>query len=297
MDFKNRKQHFIASLFGLAAMQAYCSATADETPSKYGPLPGETVGMLVGDTGAALAAEGRAGPADAVLFSRDGTSYRWLYLTAKRDERGEPVTVEVGAKRGEEQTFENAVFATSEILSRRGITALYAVVEVQVNAGKGSPATDRFVATKLRLLEGTPDFPPRTENLVQNALQRCRAEPPSEEAEHLFKRLGQEALPGNAPFERNLLITPHITWLSQERSIDVSCSIALIGQERRPSIGIVPEEFSRIGGIGTSGMQFGVTWSRSFAITATGRVDLKTETPIVPFSHMVPPRSGAAPAR
>lgn len=283
-------------MLGITAMQACSYAHSAETPPKYAPLPGRAVGMLVSDARAALAEEGRAGPADAVLFSRDGASYRWLYLTVGRGERGDPATVEVGVKEGEEQTFENLVLASSEILSRRGIAAQYALVEVEVNAGKGSPSTDRFVATGLRVLDGSPDFPARIDSLVKDTLQDCRTrEPP--EAKQLFEKLRQETLPGSAPLQRDLKVTPHITWLSQERRVDVTCTVAIVGQERKPSIGIVRQQPFRAEDTEASfhGKQFGVTWSRSFAITPAGRTELKSETAVVPFTRIVPP--AAAPYR
>src|SRR5919201_963537 len=42
----------------------------------FQPLPGRAVGILAGDSQSALQAENRNGPADALYFSADGTSYR-----------------------------------------------------------------------------------------------------------------------------------------------------------------------------------------------------------------------------
>src|ERR1700687_2753088 len=47
---------------------------------KYLPLKETTIGVLVSDVQQIMAYYGRGGPTDAMGFSRDGQSYRWIYV-------------------------------------------------------------------------------------------------------------------------------------------------------------------------------------------------------------------------
>src|SRR5438876_989714 len=43
-------------------------------------LPGKAIGILLTDGQPVLSTEGRSGPADQLVFSAGGNSYRWVYV-------------------------------------------------------------------------------------------------------------------------------------------------------------------------------------------------------------------------
>src|SRR5262249_41447213 len=65
---------------------------------KYQSLPGKTVGILVSDVAKVMSHDGRGGPADAMAFSRDSQSYRWMYVPAQDKAIISGLNVHVGEK-------------------------------------------------------------------------------------------------------------------------------------------------------------------------------------------------------
>ena len=126
---------------------------------KYQPLAGTVVGVLASDVAPAVALDGRSGPPDAMGFGRDGMSYRWVYLPAAGTPLITNLTLPVGAKGDRKAVFPALDMANPKTAKAAGVTSAYALVEVEVNNGAGSPAGEGFVATKVKVLDGTKEYP------------------------------------------------------------------------------------------------------------------------------------------
>lgn len=126
---------------------------------QFRPMPGRVVGVLIAGGQDLLANEGRTGPADAYCFSVGGESYRWMFVPVNEKPLIGGMRLPVGKDGKTIQRFDKLSFATPATLKSSGITGQIALVEVTVNDGLGSPAGERFVGSKLRRLDGTPQYP------------------------------------------------------------------------------------------------------------------------------------------
>ena len=106
---------------------------------KYQPLPGKTVGLLVSDVAAKMGHEGRGGPADAMGFSADGNSYRWVYVPVTERPMITNLSLPVGEKGDRRITFPLLSMASARTVKQWNITVPYALIEVEVNSGAERP--------------------------------------------------------------------------------------------------------------------------------------------------------------
>src|SRR5262249_1562629 len=118
-----------------------------------------------------LALEGRSGPAEQLCFGSGGTSYRWVYVTAGKNATVGRVVIPVGSQ-GERKVFDNLSVASPATVKRWGVEAPFALVEVEVNGGQGSPATDAFVATNIRRLDGSREYPLKLDEVIPDLRKR-----------------------------------------------------------------------------------------------------------------------------
>ncbi|HJT76165.1 MAG TPA: hypothetical protein VJ739_03095, partial [Gemmataceae bacterium] len=134
---------------------------------QFQPLGGKAVGLLVGGGDGVLAGEGRRGPADALWFSTGGASYRAVYVpVAKRFLIG-GLNVPVGERGEKTRRFNKLSPATPKTLAPSGVAGPCALVEVEVNGGLGGPAGETFVATSVKVLDGTREYPLHTAAVVE----------------------------------------------------------------------------------------------------------------------------------
>jgi hypothetical protein len=138
---------------------------------KHVALQGKAVGILVSDPQPILAAEGRSGPKNQICFARDGASYRWIYVPVEQNATIGGLTLPVGDG-GEKVKFDKLSMANLPTLKQWGIDTPYALVEVEVNGGRGSPVSDGFVATKMRRLDGSADFPFKLDDVISDLRKR-----------------------------------------------------------------------------------------------------------------------------
>jgi hypothetical protein len=141
--------------------------THSPRPPHFHPLRGTAIGVLVGNARSVIAEEGRSGPPGALYFSTGGDSYRWVYVAVSEKPSIGTLTIPVGEKGATSQRFENLSLATPETVKWWKTSRPFTLVRVEVNGGKGSPPTDRFVATKLEVLEGTDGYTLRATDVVQ----------------------------------------------------------------------------------------------------------------------------------
>ena len=197
------------------------------------PLAGKTIGLLVGDAGPVLAIEGRAGPADQLCFAAAGGSYRWVYVPVEANATIGRVMIPVGPT-GERKLFENLSLASTNTVKRWDISSPFALVEVEVNGGAGSPVADAFVATSMRRLDGTKEFPLKVDEVIPDLRKRYR-DYLSEKAssidesmnEAIRTPLGQRKLTG--PREKNDVM--FVTWLPEREQLRVSFRTTIVDGE------------------------------------------------------------------
>jgi hypothetical protein len=169
----------VAACAGAAALAAPAPTNTDETVKdraaflplrKYQALPGKTVGVMVSDVAKVMLHDGRSGPPDAVAFSRDGQSYRWVYVPATDKVTIPRLSVPVGDKGDKKAVFEKLSMANAPTLKQWDVDKPYVLVEAEVNDGQGSPAIEGFVATKMKRLDGSKEYP----LVVADVVEKCK---------------------------------------------------------------------------------------------------------------------------
>jgi len=192
---------------------------------KHEPLKGTAVGILLYDAQPVLHSEGRSGPADQLCFSAGGNSYRWVYVPVTEKPRISNLRVPVGDK----ENAQFVVFPALDMASPRnvapwGITSHYTLVEVEVNNGLGSPKNDSFVATKMKVVEGSREYPLRTADVIKELKGRYAAHV-KEQGQAIEKALAEaqkKAIQGRkatGPREQAELM--YVTWLPQTERLRV----------------------------------------------------------------------------
>lgn len=188
---------------------------------RFQPLPGKTLGVLVGGE-AVLALEGRRGPADAFWLSTGGGSYRGVYVPVAKKYLIGGLNVPVGQQGERTRRFDKLSPATPKTVADWGIAGPYALVEVEVNGGLGGPAAETFVATQMTLLDGTPEYPLHTARVVEELRGQFRAHL-QEQKTAIALALGdaREKLPRgyrlSAAREQEELL--YLTWLPESRQL------------------------------------------------------------------------------
>lgn len=127
---------------------------------QYEPLPGKAVGVMVADVAPVMSHDGRGGPPDAIAFSRNAGSYRWVYTPAT--EANPLITglrVKVGEKGDQVKVYPKLNMANARTLAPWEVAGPVALVAVEVNDGLGAPADEGFVATTMRRVDKTRDYP------------------------------------------------------------------------------------------------------------------------------------------
>ena len=137
----------------------------------HSELPGSVVGIVARDVQESMRAAGLVGPADALGFTSGLSGYRWFYVRCDAPQ-AETMFFPVGADGIKRERFTSVCLATPEIITSFGITEPYALVRAEVNAKRGCPASDAFVATTLQRIDGTDEYPFEVVTLVNLAKER-----------------------------------------------------------------------------------------------------------------------------
>jgi len=265
----------------------------------FDALPGVAVGVLVAHPQAAMKAEGRTGPADAVGFARGTSSYRWVYLRRPDGSKdADTIALPVASGGSKEKEFANVALATSADLRRLRIAAPYALVRVKVNEGLGSPAgADSFLASDIQELDGTPEYPLKTAAVVK----RCQGEfakfvaEQKEPAEAALQALAVKVLGERKPTgPRETAQRVLVTWLPENERLRVELHRQITdglfrtgrGTTRGPGqvpIKGVPTPGSRYGTL------FGVELAVVYEISKTGDVEHTERMPLRTIVKEIPP--------
>src|SRR5262245_23827764 len=197
---------------------------------KHTPLKGRAVGVLLADAQPVLAAEGRSGPPDQLCFSTAGCSYRVVYVPVAANPQIVNLQVPVGDN-GRVQVYPSLDVARLANVKPFGVVRQYALVEVEVNNGQGSPKIDSFVATQIRVLEGSKEFPLSTQEAVAQMkgkfadYQKDKAKAIEEAMDRAARwALGDRKPSG--PREKEELL--YVTWMPDTERLRVSFQGKLI---------------------------------------------------------------------
>jgi hypothetical protein len=140
---------------------------ADPFPrQEFQGLPQRVVGVLVSGAQEVLALEGRRGPAEAYCLGSGPSSYRWLYVPVRANWIIGGLNVPVGPHGDTVKGFTHLSMANPKTVERWGVHGPYALVEVEVNGGLGAPPGDSMVATHLRVVDGSKQYPLQVSRVV-----------------------------------------------------------------------------------------------------------------------------------
>lgn len=126
---------------------------------KYESLPGKVIGVMVSDVAAVMQHDGRGGPPDAIAFSRNLGSYRWVYAVDPDKPIITNLQVKTGADGKQIKVYPKLGMANARLLAGFKIDVPYALVEMEVNDGLGAPADEGFVGTTMKRIDGTKAYP------------------------------------------------------------------------------------------------------------------------------------------
>jgi hypothetical protein len=192
---------------------------------KHQALKGKAIGVLVYDAQPVLSTEGRSGPADQLCFGCNGASYRWVYVPVVGNAQISNLKVPVGDKPNAQwQVYPSLDIARPKNVTPWGVTAPYSLVEVEVNNGLGSPVNDSFVATKIKVLDGTKEYPLRTTEVLKQLKDRYAAykKEQAKAIEAALSEAQQKALKERKPTgpreQEDLMF---VTWLPDQERLRV----------------------------------------------------------------------------
>lgn len=265
---------------------------------KQQALPGKVVGILAYDAQPVLSVEGRSGPADQLCFGVNGCSYRWVYVQTPN--APQPVIsnlqVPVGDK-GEKKVYPALDIARPANVQGFGVTQKYSLVEVVVNDGLGSPSNDSFVATSIKVLDGTQNFPIKTTEVIEDLKKRYTAflKDQANVIERQLGEAGKKALKerkATGPREQSDLM--FVTWMPQEQRLHVhfrtrvsdgSYNTVQGGPEKVPPFGgklkqQPPRDFRM-----KTGVTFGVEFGMAYEVGRDGRLAATRALPFQAFQE------------
>jgi hypothetical protein len=258
---------------------------------KLQPLPGLVVGALVGDVRSMIGQEGRSGPGDAFAFSVGGASYRWVYLPVA----DKPTVTNLRVPTGKGDTvkvYPSLGMANPQTLKPLGI-ARFALVEVQVNDGLGSPADQSFVATRIRRLDGTREYPLEVPVVVADLTKRYQEHTTAQgkTIEEALLEAQKAALKDKKPTgPRETVEVVYVTWLPdverlrvhfRTRITDGAYQTVVRGVRKGPR----PPQARGV----RTGTSFGVEFGRGYEVDKQGKVVRTVTLPIQSFQRELPP--------
>lgn len=192
---------------------------------KYTSRGGTVVGVLVADAVKVMGRDGRGSQADAIAFSRDGGSYNWLYVPVTDGAQITNFKIKTGELGDGTATYPMLSMASPKTTAGWGLTAPFTLVEVTVNDGKGAPADEAFVATSVKVVEGSKAYPLVAADVVKAAqteyakhVEGMKKELADVMAKSQKDALGDEKPTGPVKDEQIV----HVTWLPADEQLAVT---------------------------------------------------------------------------
>lgn len=268
---------------------------------KQQSLAGKVVGVLVSEPHAVLATEGRSGPKDQMCFGRGGCSYRWVYVPVENNPLIPRLNIRIGEKGSQVKAFDRLSMASPETVKKWDVPGTFALVEVEVNDGLGSPPDDSFVATKMRRLDGTAEFPLKVDEVIAD-LRRKYDDHLRETAGPVDEAMAKAAAAAlkdrkpTGPRERRDVM--FVTWLPETDRLRVHFRTIMTDGEYQYANGIkidlggaIPTMKAGSGVTAPSrlpnglkyGKQFGVEFGLAFEVAKSGKVEKTLALPMESF--------------
>lgn len=269
-------------------------------------MKGTVIGLLVYDGQPILTLEGRGGPADQLCFSVNNGSYRWVYVPTLDSPQITNLQVPVGEK-GEMQMYPALNMASPRSVTPWGVKEKYSLVEIEVNNKQGSPAGDSFVATQMKVLDGSKAYPLKTQEVVDNLKKRYADYLKKNEKaiEDAMTEAGKKALKdtkATGPREKSELM--YLTWLPESERIRVqflnkiSDGAYKVTKQGGPGIDKLPPPIPKVGGPNfrpfrpgpievKTGTTFGIEFGMAYEVNKKGEVVRIQNLPIEPFQQQI----------
>ncbi len=284
---------------------------------KHAPIGPAAIGVLLTDGQPVLSSEGRSGPPDQLVFSANGNSYRWIYTPTVVKPQITNLQVPVG-NAGQVVVYPSLNLANPPSVAMWGITQPYVLVEIEVNGGRGTPANDSFVATNMRVIEGSKDYPLKVADVVKLVKTQYGEYLKKQHGliDQTMKNLAKTALNGKEPTgpreQKDLM---YLTWLADSATLRVHFRTTISdgaytmvggGAELRdpPALPLPPNKQppapGKAGGARPprfqqfkTGTTFGIEFGRAYIVNKKGEVEATEDLPIEPFTRILPPPPGA----
>jgi len=299
INLQHRDIRFFRGLRASIIALGFCvhgSHAQDLAVPTFKPLPARAIGLLVSRAEDVLAAEGRYGPPNAVVFGADRSSYRWVYLHALPTETAEATSISIRIAGQSERSFENVILATDSSLARRRIVGEYRLARMTVNDGAGSADVDTLVASEIEVIDGTSEFA-AVSVPISSTIRQCHAKITVNQALKTALEELKSSVRSTAEWTSQTTILPLVTWLSESREIEIVCDGELSVMESRAGIGIVPDGTGQQSGppLVQYGLKLSARVRLRYLIGQSGTVRAVPEGPIQTSIRDLPPPGGPAP--
>jgi hypothetical protein len=259
---------------------------------KFAPLPGAALGILASDWRTLLAEEGRSGPGDVLAFSTGGASYRWVYLPVMDKPTATNLRVHTG--QGDAvKVYPSLSLANPSTLKPLGIEVPFALVEVEVNDGLASPADQTFVATKIKRLDGTPEYPLRVPGVVAQLHKRYQDHTAAQQKAitDALAEAQKAALKDRKPTgPRESVEQLYLTWLPDVQRLRVHFRTRITDGAYQTVVSGVPAgpRPPKARGVRT-GPTFGIEFGQGYEMDKQGKLVKTVTLPIQTFQRELAP--------
>ncbi len=181
--------------------------------------------------------------------------------------------------------------ANPTTLKASGIDAPYALVEIELNDGAGSPVADAFAATRIRKLDGSKDYPIQAATAITDFKKRYDAylSEKQKDLDAAMDEAAKKAIKDRTPTgPRDKSTVMFITWMSETESLQVRFLTRITDGDYRYKNGIkielsppaLPAPPPQGGELPPSqlenglryGMQFGVEFGAQFEMSKAGKI-------------------------
>jgi hypothetical protein len=289
---------------------------------KYQSLPGNTIGVLVSNVAPMMNQEGRSGPPDAMAFSANGGSYRWIYVPVENKPLISGLQVKVGEKGEKTKIYPSLSMANPQTVKQWQIDVPYALVEFEVNDNLGAPPEEGFVATKMRRLDDTKDYPFKVAEIVTDLQKRYKLalQDQQKAITAAFDDIQKTALKDRkltGPRETNEMF--YITWLPDKERLRVHFRTTIsdgafqfgggIERPRPIPLPVPPAKEGKGQELGALrppppprerpafrfGTVVGLELGMAFEVSKHGKIDSVLTLPIQTFTREIPPPPGVGP--
>lgn len=221
-------------------------------------------------------------------LSANGATCRWIHVPVDADPSFS-LKVPVGAK-GELHTYPKLRAANLELLKRWDLKERYALVEVEVSEGQGTPAgAEALVVTGMKVLDGSKDFPIRLAEVVSALERKYEAALADREKEivaglekahaDVTANVRDEAIAKDTRRRGRALQLVYVTWMEETKRVSVRFLTRIEG-------GVL------VGAEGGTGARFrmpslawGVELGLCYEVSPAGKVEKVLTLPAGPYKQ------------